>query len=130
MKTFRLTLIIALLASILYLDLSATTVDEQITAIVNATPDTRVELVNEFKQTLAIMSSDDRASAIAQMRSNMSLNKTQKRAQEHVNQVAQSGDMQRTQQKNQQKAGSQAMQQHNGVTGTQTGIPNKFMGKK
>ena len=134
MKTQAIILVLLLLTS-LNLSLSAASVDEQISAIVNAAPEDRVTLVNEFKETLSTMNDDDRATAIAQMQSTMSADtlqtKTQTGTKERVNQTLQSEDMQRVQQMNQTHTGSQAMQQGQ-IGSTQSGqvTPNKFMGNK
>ena len=133
MKTFRIS-IIFLLAVLIASELFSSTVDQQISTILNAAPQERVKLMNEFKQRLSTMSSNERASAITQMRSNMQTKKVKTELASHKQQHNQSTDIQRAQQMNQKQAGSQAKQQwHNtSQTGTQlgTGTKNKFMGNK
>ena len=114
----------------------AATIDEQIAAIGDATPEDRVVLVNEFKETLAALSAEERAEAIAQLRASMSEDgeqlqtqtRTRTRERSRVNQMEQTEDMQRAQQMNQKQAGSQAMQQ--GQIGAGAGGQNRFMGNK
>ena len=125
MKIFRISIIALLFGMVLYIDLSAATIDEQISAIQNATPQNRVGLVNDFKKTLSAMSSNERANAIAQMRSNMNKHTVgyQTKTKNRTHQMSQSDSMQRKQQMNQKQAGSQAKKQGQG-----TG--HKFMGNK
>ncbi len=133
MKTLRLSAILLLLGT-LTLGMAEVSVDDQISAIVNAAPEERVALVNDFKETLSTMSEEDRAIAIAQMRENMAgtgeqtQTRTQTRQRSQLHQMQQSEGMQQAQQMNQKQSGSQAMQQ--GKLGTGSGVPNSFMGNK
>jgi len=71
MKALQLTAALMLLGS-LTLGMADVTVDEQITAIQNATTDEeRVELVNEFKETLSTLSDEERTAAIDELRTTM-----------------------------------------------------------
>ena len=125
MKIFRISIIALLFGMVLYLDLSAATIDEQISAIKSATPKNRVNLVNNFKKTLSTMSSNERANAIAQMRSNMNKHTVGSQTQNRTHQMSQSDSMQRKQQMNQKQTGSQAIHQGQGQ-----GSGHKFMGNK
>ncbi len=131
MKTLKTTLILLFLT---VTTLFSATVDEQISAIVNAAPEDRVSLVNEFKVTLSTMNNDERAAAITQMRSTMNVAsaqiKTQERSKNRLHQATQSEEMQRTQQMNQKQTVSQAMQQGHIGAASGTGTPNKYMGNK
>ena len=136
MKTLGLAATLMLLGT-LTLSMADTTVDEQIAAIAAATPEERVALVNGFKETLSTMNNNERAAAIAQMRSSMSSTgeqmqtQTQTRLKSRMGQMEQTDEMQRMQQMNQQQTGSQAMQQGNiGAGMGAAGTPNKFMGMK
>ena len=131
MKTLKTTLILLFLT---VTTLFSATVDEQISAIVNAAPEDRVSLVNEFKVTLSTLNNDERAAAITQMRSTMNVAsaqiKTQERTENRLHQATQSEEMQRTQQMNQKQTVSQAMQQGHIGAASGTGTPNKYMGNK
>ena len=114
MKTLRLSATLMLLGC-LTLGMADATIDEQIAAIQGAAPEERVELVNEFKETLSTLSSEERAEA-----------------RSRVNQMKQTDDMQRTGQMQQTQAGSQAMQQGRVGAGVPADghTPNRFMGNK
>lgn len=140
MRTLKLTATLMLLGT---LTLGAATIDEQITAIgAAATPEERVILVNEFKETISALSADERAAAIAELRSSMSEDgvqlqtqtQTRERTRERsrVNQMEQTDEMQRGQQMQQKQAGSQAMQQDQIGAGAGAGeqVKNRFMGNK
>jgi hypothetical protein len=116
MKNLKLNLILLLLGFLSF-SLHAETVDEQISAIINAPAETRVELVNEFKQTLAAMSAQDRASAIKQMRLSMhnTNQQTQTEIRTRVHQMNNEQDIQASQKMNQKHTATQAMNQ--GKTG-------------
>ena len=133
MITSRLIATLTLLGT-LTLGMAEVTVDDQIAAIVGATPEERVALVNDFKETLATMNDDERAAAIAQMRSSVSSTgeqtQTQTRQRSRIGQMEQTDEMQRTQQMSQKRTGSQAMQQGNIGAGAGTGTQNRFMGNK
>ena len=135
MKTLGLVTTLMLLGT-LTLGVADVSVDEQIAAISNATPEERVALVNDFKETLATMNDDERAAAIAQMRSTMSSSgeqmqtQTQTRQRSRIGQMEQSEGMQHMQQMNQKQTGSQAMQQGSIGSGAGAGVPNRFMGQK
>ena len=137
MKTLRISIILLLLGK---LGVSALSIDDQVSAIVSATPEERVILVNEFKQTLSEMSIEDRTAAITLMRSNMSATKTQLKTETkiraRVDQTTPTQDVQTAQQMHQHQTASQAMQQGQIGSGSisqptiGTGTPNQFMGKK
>ncbi|WP_373002982.1 hypothetical protein [Sulfurimonas sp.] len=124
MNTLKLSATLMLLGS-LTLGMSAT-IDEQVAAIGSATPEERVALVNEFKKTVSTLSTEERAEAIAQLRSSMNAKgdqvqtQTRERTRERsrIHQMEQTENMQRTQQMQQNRLGS----------GGNT--PNKFMGNK
>ncbi len=71
MKALKLTAVLVLLGS-LTLSMADVTVDAQITAIQSATTDEeRVELVNDFKETLSTLSDEERTAAIDELRTTM-----------------------------------------------------------
>ncbi|MBU1657842.1 hypothetical protein KKG72_02180 [bacterium] len=125
MKALKLSATLMLLGT-LTLGMAEVSVDTEIDAIQNATPQTRVGLVNEFKQTLSTLSAEDRAAAIEQFKASMQANgkelktmtqtqtqtqtKTQTRERNRVNQMEQTSSMQRTQQMNQHQTASNVMQ--------------------
>jgi len=139
MKTLRLIATLMLFGS-LTLGMAEATIDEQISAIQSATPEERVTLVNEFKETLSALSTEERTEAITQLRSTMSEDgealqtqtQTKMRIRSRENQAEQTEDMQMSQQMQQKQAGTQAMQE--GQIGAGTPLdghtPNRFMGKK
>lgn len=134
MKTLKLTATLMLLGA---LTLGAATIDEQIAAIGAAeTPQERIELVNEFKETVSALSAEERDAAIAELRATMNKDgeqlqtQTQTRERSRVNQMEQTEEMQRTQQMQQNQAGSQAMQQNKTNAGTSGAGQNRFMGNK
>jgi tRNA A37 N6-isopentenylltransferase MiaA len=97
-------------------------VDAQISAIENATPEERVVLVNAFKKTLSTLSSEERATAIATFRSTMQANGEQLQTNQkvRVNQMGQSGSIQRTEMMNQHQtfnrgAGGSVQNAHKGI---------------
>ncbi|WP_373035180.1 hypothetical protein [Sulfurimonas sp.] len=139
MKTLNLTATLMLLGT-LTLGMAAT-VDEQIAAIeAAATPEERVTLVNEFKQTISALSAQERAEAITRLRANMNKDgeqlqtqtQTRERTRERsrINQMEQTQEMQRTQQMQQTQAGSQAMQQNKIGAGAGGQGQNRFMGNR
>jgi hypothetical protein len=65
MRTLTLTATLMLLTT---LTLGADTIDEQIASIAAATPEDRVILVNEFKETLSTLTTEERAAAISELR--------------------------------------------------------------
>jgi len=87
----------------------ARSIDQQITAIQNASPQERVKLMNQFKQQLASMNAKERSKSISQLREKMHNDK----ADEHMNseaqrdQMQQSEHLQRMEQMQQQHAGQQ-----------------------
>ena len=135
MKTLKSTLILMILGT-LTVALADVSVDAQIAAIANAAPEERVSLVNKFKERLATMNGDERASAIAQMRSNTSSNtqamrnQAQTKQRSRRGQMGQNEEMQKMQHMNQQQTGSQAMKQGTIGSSQSSGIPTKFMGHK
>ena len=135
MKTLGLTATLMLLGT-LTLATADVVVDEQIAAIAAATPEERVILVNDFKETLSTMNDEERAAAIEQMRATMAetgeqvQTQTQTRQRSRIGQMQQNEDAQMSQQMNQLQTGSQAMQQGTLNSETATGIPNRFMGNK
>ncbi len=86
MKTFRLIVTLALLGISTLVMAEDVTVDQQITAIINASPEERVNLVNNFKVTLSTLSDEQRAAAIAQLRGSMepSANQDHSQTQTHM----------------------------------------------
>ncbi|MDY0117426.1 MAG: hypothetical protein RBR59_07620 [Sulfurimonadaceae bacterium] len=130
MKTLKLSATLMLLGALSVG--MAQTIDEQITAIQNASPEERVTLVNEFKTTLSTLSSEERAEAIAQLRASMPTDTTRTQTQtktkerSRLNQMEQTESMKREQNMNQNQVPNQSMRQ-----GTQSGdTPNKFMNRK
>jgi len=95
---------------------TAATIDEQITAIQNATTqEERVELVNEFKTTLSSLTIEERKEATAKLRKNMQGSgaelKMQMRDKTHIQSGDQTGELMRNQKMNQNQAGTQGMRQ-------------------
>ena len=135
MKTLGLTAILILLGTFT-LATADVVVDEQIAAIAAATPEERVILVNDFKETLSTMNDEERAAAIDQMRATMAetgeqvQTHTQTRQRSRLGQMQQNEDAQMSQQMSQLQTGSQAMQQGSLNSETAAGIPNRFMGNK
>ena len=136
MKTLGLAATLMLLGN-LTLATADVSVDQQMAAIANASPQERVTLVNEFKERLATMNDEERASAISKMRSTMSSNdakqtqsKSQTRQRARMGQMEQNQEMQQMQQMSQRQTGSQAMRQGTTGSGSNAGMPNKFMGHK
>lgn len=134
MKTLKLTATLILLGT---LTVGAATIDEQIAAIGAAeTQEERIELVNEFKETVSALSAEERDAAITELRATMNKDgeqlqtQTQTRERSRVNQMEQTEEMQRTQQMQQNQAGSQAMQQNKTNAGTSGAGQNRFMGNK
>ncbi len=134
MKTLNLAATLMLLGT-LTLGLSAT-IDEQITAISAASVDERVELVNEFKETLSTLSDEERVAAITLLRESVGEDGSQlqmrTQTRSRINQAEQTGDMLRTEQMQQKRTGNQAMQQNKIGTGVSVdgSTPNKFMGNR
>jgi len=79
MKTLTLSLTTLALLGSLTAATAQINVDTQIEAIQTASPQERVELMNQFKEQLSQMNADERTEAITQMRTQM-----QTRAQEHA----------------------------------------------
>jgi len=115
MHTFTKTLCLSLLlgSTTLFAN-EQTSVDQQIAAMQQATPQERVKLMNQFKQQLANMNANERAKSIAQLREQMQ----QKNGQDHNNhahseaqrdQMQQNEKMQRMEQMQQRHAGDQYM---------------------
>lgn len=136
MKTLKLTATLILLGT---LTVGAATIDEQIAAIGAAeTQEERIELVNEFKETVSALSAEERDAAITELRATMNKDgeqlqtqtQTRTRERSRVNQMEQTEEMQRTQQMQQNQAGSQAMQQNKTNAGTSGAGQNRFMGNK
>jgi len=129
MKTSKAVVALLLFSSV-YFTLYATNIDEQISAIINAPAEQRVELVNQFKQTVAAMSAEDRLDAINQMRSSMQATNLQ--TQTKVHQTQNSQNIEFVQKMNQQSTASQAKNQGKIGSGSvnQDGVANKFMGNK
>lgn len=134
MKTLKLRATLLLLST-LTLGFGAT-IDEQITAIQEASPEDRVTLVNEFKQTLSTMTTEDRATAIEQFKTTMQLDgqkvqtQTQARERIRVNQMEQTQTQEMQQRMNQHQSGSQSVGRNiqNGNPSNAGG--NKFMGHR
>lgn len=72
MKIFTNAVLLLTLSSTLLI--AEPSIDTQIQEIRNAAPSERVELMNELKMRLSTMNSNDRSSAITQLRSHMSSN--------------------------------------------------------
>ena len=86
MKTLQLLATLALLGISTLAMAEDVTVDQQITAIINATPEERVHLVNDFKVKLSTLSDEQRAAAIAQLRGSIepSAHQNHKQTQTHM----------------------------------------------
>ncbi len=122
MKTLQLLATLALLGVSTVVMAEDVTVDEQITAIINATPEERVDLVNDFKVTLSTLSDDERAAAIEQLRSSVEPSadqtnmQTQTQAQMQTRQRSRVNQMEQTESMNtvgsmmQQEVSKQVMQ--------------------
>lgn len=132
-----------LLLGILTVAMAETSVDEQISAIQNATPQERVKLVNAFKGTLSNLSKEQKTEAINQYKSSMragtantqeikTQTKTQTKQRNSVNQMQENQSMQRTQNMNQSQTKTQLMKQGGMGTGSGTTNGNKdnFQGKR
>ncbi len=131
MKTLRLVATLALLGTLslgMAEDVTVETtenltVDEQITAIIDATPEERVDLVNDFKVTLSTLSDEERAAAIDQLRSSIEPSadqlqmqtQTQTRERSRINQMEQTESVQAAQAMTQQEVPGQVMQQGGGA---------------
>lgn len=130
MKTYKLIALLTLLSSLAVAD---ATIDAQIEAIINASPEERPTLVNEFKTSITTLSDDERSSAIAQLREAMQANatqtqtKTQTQTRARLNQAQETQSMEQAQKMHQHKVASQAM--HQGISDMKTPMQNKFMGK-
>ena len=116
MKTLKLVTIFLLVG---YITLAnAMSVDDQINAIQSASAEDRVSHVNEFKENVAAISAEDRASAIAQLRSSMqashqSVNRGSKNVDANrIHQMQEVQDLQMKQQMQQKHAGSQISHEH------------------
>ena len=138
MRTLRLSATLMLLGS-LTLGMAELTVDEQISAITAATPQERVRLVNEFKTNLSTMSAKDRAAAMKKFRSKVGDNGEQlqirdrDRDRSRIHQMDETQERQENQKMNQNRTGSQYMQQNPDAasnSGSDIGGPRKFMNKK
>lgn len=115
MHTFTKTLCLSFLLGCTTLFANGqTSVDQQIAAMQQATPQERVKLMNQFKQQLANMNADERAKSITQLREQMQ----QKNGQDHNHQahseaqrdqMQQNEKMQRMEQMQQRHAGDQYM---------------------
>ena len=117
---------LALLGS-LTLTLADTSIDAQITEIQNAPAQERVELMNQFKQQLATMNTEDRSAAISAMQIKMQARQgenqaqgdmTRTRMQENAGemQMEQNGQMTQMQNMNQHQAGAQFMHQNSATS--------------
>ncbi|MFA7611579.1 MAG: hypothetical protein WCY51_08785, partial [Sulfurimonas sp.] len=73
MKTARLGVLLMLLTSLCMAEVD---VDAQIEALKTATPQERVELMNEFKTTLSTLSQEERTAAIEKFISNSEADST------------------------------------------------------
>lgn len=129
MRTFKLSVTFMLLGTLAMAD----TVDEQIAKIQNATPQKRVQLMNELKQELFALGEKERVQAMHKLRAKMNTDgenneQLQARSRERVrlNQMQETDNMTRAQNMHQHQAAGQAMQQ--GALGG--GSANKFMGHK
>jgi len=90
------------------------TMDQQITAMQQATPQERVKLMNQFKQQLASMNAEERSKSITQLREKMQQQNTHKdtkaiHTSAQQNQMQQSEQIQRMEQMQQRHGGEQYM---------------------
>ena len=129
MRTIKLSVTLMLLGTLAMAD----TVDEQIAKIQNATPQKRVQLMNELKQELFALGEKERVQAMHKLRAKMNTDgenneQLQARSRQRVrlNQMQETDNMTRAQNMHQHQAAGQAMQQ--GALGG--GSANKFMGRK
>jgi len=90
-------------------------IDQQIAAMRQATPQERVTLMNQFKQQLATMNAQERAKSISQLREKMQQKSAQEEQTMHnkvqQDQMQQSEKIQRMEQMQQQHGGDQYMHQ-------------------
>lgn len=100
----------------------AATVDEQIAQIQNATPQKRVQLMNELKQRLSALGEEERTQAITKLRAKMSTNSENS----GQNQIQETNSMSRMQNMQQHQVAGQAIQQG----ALNAGSGNKFMGRR
>jgi len=120
MKALRLIATLMLFGS-LTLGMAEVSVDDQISAIIAASPDERVELVNEFKTTLSTLSAEERAEAIDLFRSTIGADgeqlqtRTRTRERVRINQMDETQERQEHQRMNQNQVGSQYIQQNPGA---------------
>lgn len=94
-------------------------VDQQIAAMQQATPQERVKLMNQFKQHLATMNTQERAKSISELREKMQAHSnhtadthgTQMHTNAQRNQMQQNEKMQRMEQMQERHGGEQYMQE-------------------
>ena len=105
-------------------------IDQQITAMQQATPQERVKLMNQFKQQLASMNAEERSKSITQLREKMQQNTQTASKMTHSNaqhdQMQQSEKLQRMEQMQQRHGGDQyihEMRQEGGEIGNN--LPHK-----
>jgi hypothetical protein len=120
MKALTTTLWISLLAATLT-SLSASeqiSIDQQITAMQNASPHERVKLMNQFKQQLASMNAQERSKSITRLREQMKaegehvndhVDKKENHTEAQRDQMQQSEHLQRMEQMQQRHGGDQQM---------------------
>ena len=128
MKTLKIIATTMLLGS-LTLGVSAT-IDQQITAIQNAAPEDRVELVNEFKTTMSTLTQQERMEATSKLRETMqgSGAKMQMQTRTRTKDADQTGEMIMNQKMHQNQAASKNMKQSQMGGGSQTGMGGNGMG--
>ena len=119
MKSITFTLCISLLTATFSTLLAneQVSIDQQIAAIQQASPQDRVKLMNQFKQHLATMNAEERAKSISHLRQKMQV--TNEHTGDHANkemqneaqrdQMQQSEHLQRMEQMQQRHSGDQQM---------------------
>ena len=118
MNTFTKTLCLSfLMGSAVLCANEQISVDQQITAMQQATPQERVKLMNQFKQQLATMNAQERAKSISQLREKMQAHSdhtadthdTQMHTDAQRDQMQQNEKMQRMEQMQERHSGDQYM---------------------
>jgi len=89
-------------------------IDQQIAAMQQATPQERVKLMNQFKQQLASMNAEERSKSITQLREKMQQQNTQRTSKEtrtnaQHDQMQQSQQLQQMEQMQERHGGEQYM---------------------
>lgn len=141
METLRIGVTLMLIG-ILTLGVAESTIDEQITAIQNATTaQERVQLMNRFKMTVTNMNQEQRKDAINQLRDSIQSTNTplqtkaqtktkenlQAQQRSRIEQMKNTQLLEQTQQMNQHQSADQAIKE--GIM-PQKNMQNGFMGKR